>query len=258
MTELLMAAMPPDLSTAVIVTLLATSFAASLMTVSMGIGGGALMLAVMASLMPPVALIPVHGLVQLGSNVGRAAMFARLTHWPAVPWFAVGSVVGVAVGGGIAVNLSPSLVLIGVGLFVAWSVLAKPPAWLKRWPWLTGGVSSVLTMFFGASGVFVAGYSKSLGLDRHGFVATHAMLMTIQHSLKSVAFGALGFVFAPWAGLTAGLILAGFAGTYIGRLILRRLTDKRFGQVLDVVLLLMALRLVYGGVALELGWSDPK
>jgi uncharacterized membrane protein YfcA len=163
-------------------------------------------------------------------------------------------VLGVAFGGAVAVNIPPWMVLVGVGLFVGWSVLSKPPAWLKRWPWLTGWVSSVLTMFFGASGVFVAGYSKSLGLDRHGFVATHAMLMTIQHGLKIAAFGVLGFAFAPWVGLSVGLIVAGFAGTVAGRLVLRKISDHRFGQVLDIMLLLMALRLIYGGVAMALGW----
>jgi hypothetical protein len=40
--------------------------------VAFGIGGGAALLAVMASLVPPAALIPVHGVVQVGSNLGRA------------------------------------------------------------------------------------------------------------------------------------------------------------------------------------------
>ena len=52
-------------------TLLAVSTAGSFITAAFGIGGGAVMLATMALILPAPALIPVHGVVQLGSNVGR-------------------------------------------------------------------------------------------------------------------------------------------------------------------------------------------
>src|SRR5690606_26339709 len=144
---------------------------------------------------PPLALIPVHGVVQVGSNLGRAVIFMRHTFWPALPWFAAGSVIGVAIGGNIAMNLAPWVVQIGIGVFIFWSILARPPRWLSQWPLVTGLISSFLTMFFGASGVFVASYSKSLLLDRHSHVATHSTLMTVQHLLKTFAFGLLGFAF---------------------------------------------------------------
>ncbi|MBD3765767.1 MAG: sulfite exporter TauE/SafE family protein, partial [Rhodobacterales bacterium] len=59
--DLIAALMPPDMTTGVAAALLVTSVAASFITIAFGIGGGVLLLAVMASLVPPVALIPVHG-----------------------------------------------------------------------------------------------------------------------------------------------------------------------------------------------------
>jgi len=41
----------------------AASFATSFLTAAFGIGGGAVLLAILASLMPSAALIPVHGVV---------------------------------------------------------------------------------------------------------------------------------------------------------------------------------------------------
>lgn len=72
MTESLVSLLPPDVAAPIVALLLGTSFLASLITVAFGIGGGALLLAVMAVTMPPAALIPVHGVVQVGSNLGRA------------------------------------------------------------------------------------------------------------------------------------------------------------------------------------------
>ena len=57
--------------------LAAASFVTSFITAAFGIGGGGVLLALLASVLPPAALIPVHGLVQLGSNAGRAAIMAR-------------------------------------------------------------------------------------------------------------------------------------------------------------------------------------
>ena len=224
------------------------SFLGSFITVSMGIGGGAMVLAVMASLVPPTALIPIHGVTQVGSNAIRAMVLGKHTFWPPVAAFGIGSIIGVMIGGAIVIDLPPAYVQIGVGLFVIWSVAAKPPKWLVQWPAVTGLISSILTMFFGASGVFVSGYVKSLSLGREAHVATHAVLMTMQHLLKVIVFGVLGFAFGPWIGFVTVMIAAGFLGTLAGRHVLRRMNDAIFGTVLNVILLTLAARLIWQGV----------
>jgi len=148
------------------------------------------------------------------------------------------------------VQLHPGWIQVGVGLFILWSVLATPPAFLQRSGMVTGLFSSFLTMFFGGTGPFVATYVKAQKLDRHSHVATHAMLMTVQHLLKTIAFALLGFAFAAWAGLIAMLIGFGVLGTLVGRLALARIDEKRFKFVLNAVLTILALRLIYAGASL--------
>ncbi len=229
--------------------LFSASFVGSFITVALGIGGGMILLALMATLIPPVALIPVHGVIQLGSNVNRAIVMGRHTYWPPVMAFGIGGVIGISIGGAIVVDLPPSAVQIGVGVFVIWSVLRKPPGWLTRWPWVTGMISSFLTMFFGATGVFVAGFVRSLGLGREAHVATQAILMTLQHLLKVIVFGLLGFAFGPWLGFMAIMIATGLLGTLLGRQVLRRMNDAIFGKVLNWILIALALRLIWQGIA---------
>ncbi|MCV3272047.1 sulfite exporter TauE/SafE family protein [Roseobacter sinensis] len=237
----------------VALTLLGLSFLSSLITAAFGIGGGTMMLAVMATLLPASALIPVHGLVQLGSNAGRACVFRHQINRAHLLPFTVGAVLGVAIGSSVVVQLDAGALQMIVGLFVLWTLYLPIPRLMKRSAGLTGALSSGLTMFVGGTGPFIAAFVKTLGFDRTTHVATHAAMMTVQHLLKTVAFGLLGFAFSQWIGFVVLLILFGFLGTLAGRSVLVRLNEALFQRVLTAFLTLLALRLVYAGGA-ELLW----
>ena len=237
--------LPAGLSSAEAILLLAVSLVGGIVSAVAGIGGGILMLAVLASVIPPAALIPVHGIVQIGSNIGRVIVLFKHIAWPIVPPFLIGAVVGAGLGGATAVNLPPDVVRLAVGLFILWSLVANPPGILRRHGWLNGGISSYLTMFVGASAPFVLVYVKAQDLGRLGQVGTHAVLMTLQHILKTLIFGFLGFAYGPWISIVIGLIATGFVGTLIGRSVLGRTSDTRFALVVNVVLAAVALRLIW-------------
>ncbi len=203
------------------------------------------MLAALASVVPPAALIPLHGIVQVGSNIGRVILLTRHVAWHVLPAFVVGAVVGSALGGATAINLPPEMVRLAVGLFILWSLVAKPPGLLRKHGWLNGVISSYLTMFVGASAPFVMVYVKAQDLGRLGQVGTHAALMTSQHVLKTAIFGVLGFAYGPWIGLVIALIAFGFLGTLVGRHFLGKTTDRRFAKIVNFVLAAAALRLIW-------------
>ena len=241
--------LPPEIDPVIALALVATSFATSFITAAFGIGGGVVLLGILASLLPPAALIPVHGVVQLGSNTGRALLMrAHVSRAELVP-FIGGALIGVAIGGLVVVDLPPAAIQICVGLFIFWSVLARPPALMRQSVWISGTISSFLTMFFGATGPFVAAYLKTLGFERMALVATHSACMTVQHLLKVVAFGLLGFAFGPYLLLIAGMIGLGFLGTVVGRRVLMRIDEVRFKFVLNAILIVLALRLIWAGTS---------
>lgn len=241
--------LPPDLPAAATLGLIAASCFTSFLTAAFGIGGGLVLLAVLAAVLPPAALIPVHGVVQLGSNVGRAAVLRKHVAWQFLPPFLAGSAGGAILGGSLVVSLPPGVVQAGVGLFIVWSVFFRPPRAIRRFAWLTGALSSFLTMFFGATGPFVMAYLRTLDLERHALVGTHATFMTLQHLLKTLVFGLLGFAFAPWLPLIVAMIASGFLGTLVGRAVLTRTDETRFSLVLNTILLILAARLIWAGLS---------
>ncbi len=246
MTDLLL---PAEISPLVASLLMGVSFVASLITAAFGIGGGVVMIAVLASFLPPAALIPVHAVVQVGSNAGRALIMRAHIDWPVWLVFLAGTVIGIVLGGLIVVDLPPALIQIGIGLFILWTIFFKPPGFLRHSAWLAGGVSSVLTMFFGATGPFVSAYLKTRQYDRMGQVAMQGACMTAQHLLKVVAFGVLGFAFGPYILLIVGLIGFGFLGTLAGKRLLMQIDEKRFKFALNAILVVLSARLIWAGTS---------
>ncbi len=249
MTELFY--FPESLSPAISWSFVLLSFFTSLLTASFGLGGGAVLLAVMAQTMPVTALIPVHGAVQTGSNLGRTLIMLPNVRWDLLSWFLLGSLVGALLGGNLVISLPQDFLRALLGAFILFSV------WGASWrfsrvsrPLLSGGgfITTFLTMFVGVAGPLVVGFIRAFGLSSVGLVATTAACMATQHILKIVIFGFLGFAFAPYLPLIALMILSGFFGTVLGRKVLMKIDQKLFSRVLNIILTLLALRLIFTAV----------
>jgi len=232
--------------------LVALSLVTSALTAAAGIGGGLVLLSVMASFLPPVVVIPTHGVVQLGSNAGRAALMRHHIDRRILLPFALGSVLGVVLGAKLFVALPTPVLQTILGSFVlavVWLPKLKASHIPNRGFTLVGIVGSFCTMFVGATGPFVASFITPDRLQRHAVVATHATCMTVQHTLKVVAFGCLGFAFLPWLPLLAAMVGAGFLGTMLGKRLLDRLPHHIFARAFKVILTVLALRLLYAAVS---------
>lgn len=250
---------PESLTPFVFWLLVGTSFFTSFLTTAAGIGGGVTLLAVMAQVMPPFALIPVHGVVQFGSNFSRFAIMFKDIDWAFLGWFLLGSIAGAAVGAQIVVTLPTAVLQALLGGFILYSVWGtRPGGWRTSTASIigAGGLTTLASMFVGATGPLVMALIAPFGYDRMTKVATFAGGMVIQHGLKAIVFGLVGFAFASFIPLMLLMIVAGFAGTIVGRRVLLRQSEARFGQVLNIVLTLLALRLFWqAGLAYLAGLS---
>jgi uncharacterized protein len=250
-----MAFLPAGIDGLTALLLIVASFFTSALTAAFGIGGGVAMLGALAGAAPPNLIVAVHGVVQLGSNLGRAILQRAHANWPAIGRFMLGSAIGVALGAALFVQL-PRAVLLGVlALFILAMVwLPKPriPGFSKAGLFLGGVISSILTMFIGATGSFVQALIMPLGLDRKAFVATHAAMMVGQHLLKVIAFGLLGLALIAWLPLVAAMIVSGFIGTVSGTKLLNRMPESLFQITLKILLTLIALDLIRQAAGIRL------
>ncbi len=249
------ALLPPDVAPPFAGLLIAVSFLTSALTAAFGIGGGLALLAVMATGLPVATLIPVHGVVQFGSNAGRALVQRRHIDWRLTAIFCAGGLAGAIVGARTVTALPDAPMKVAIGVFVLFMVWGPKPRSVGASDWavaLGGAVGGALTMFFGATGPFTAAVLNARNLTRHVQVATFSVCMTVQHVVKVAAFGLLGFAFGPWALLIGAMIATGFLGTLAGSHLLARLPEAAFKRGLKALLTLLALQLMWVGVR---GWT---
>lgn len=236
---------------AVFLLLMVASALGSFLTASLGVGGGVMLLGVMAQVLPPQLIIPLHGVAQLGSNAGRAAMSWRHIDWRLIAAFLPGAVVGALIGSFVLVALPPAVMYLTIALFILYLCWGPklPKMVLGSWGTvLAGGVTTFITLFAGATGPLVAAFIKQIYADRFRTVATFAMAMSLQHVLKIAVFEIAGFPLEPWLPLLACMIVSGAIGTWVGLKLLKRMSDHHFQRIFNIALTLMALRLIWQSV----------
>ena len=99
-------------------------------------------------------------------------------------------------------------------------------------------------MFIGATGPLAMALIPRKKMQSQQISATHAMMMIMQHALKAVIFGALGFEFKEWAIFLLLMLISGFVGTYSGSSLLRRLPQHYFQHSITAILTLLAIKML--------------
>ena len=247
-----MTLLPPEVGVGFAIGLIVLSYFTSALTAIAGVGGGIFLIGVMASFLPPAIVIPIHAVVQLGSNSGRAALMRRDIDWRIASYFALGAIVGIVIEAKIFVALTTQTLQLLLGLFILFSIwtpkLKASNIPTRAFP-LVGAVGTFCTMFVGATGPFIAAFLSPERLGRHKVVATAASCMITQYILKIIAFGILGFKFLPWLPIVGAMVASGFLGTLSGRKLLDRIPEHVFVHLFRVVVTLLAIRLLWAAIS---------
>lgn len=228
--------------------LIVTAFFTSMFTASFGAGGGVMMLSVMAQVVPPSVIIPLHGIIQLGSNGGRALMSYSHIDWALLKVFVPGVMVGSCVGLFVLVSLPTDVIYLtiaGFVLFLCWGPTVPPIVLGKMGVAIAGGVTAFIGLFVGASGPLVGAFVKQIHVARLTTIATFAAAMSAQHVTKLVVFSQVNVDFLPWLPLLLCMIIVGAIGTWFGLHVVKRMSDVYFQHLFKFVLTALALRLIW-------------
>ncbi|MEM1331882.1 MAG: sulfite exporter TauE/SafE family protein [Actinomycetota bacterium] len=239
-----------------IVTVAVAAVTTSILSAVAGLGGGVILLAVIAQFVAPTVAIPIQGAIQLASNSSRAWFLRDDVSWAPVGWSSIlllpASLLGVAV----AASLPDDTMRLVLACFVL--VLAWRPSLLK-WrsseslprPALVavGGVSGFVNTTVGASGPVASPFFKAATATHVAFVATAAVTQVFAHAAKLVAFTADGWNVSDHVGVIAVGIGGVVIGSRIGTRLVGRISEQRLGTLFRVVLTALAVRLIVTAIA---------
>jgi uncharacterized membrane protein YfcA len=248
------------MTVAEILLLSGTAFLTSALTAVAGAGGGTALIAVMLQLLPPAAAIPVHGAVQLASNTTRVWLLRRHMAWPVIWRFALPMPLGVALGLALFQGLPAAAIELLIGCFVLLTLgLRRIGRWRDRdvplWAfWPIGFVTGALNMVVGVIAPILGVVLVRRDLSKEATVGTLGFFGFVGNLLKIAGFSLIGFSFAEYGPLIAGMVPAAILGTRAGRHLLGRIDERRFLLAFRVVLAALALKLIaVDGLATLLG-----
>lgn len=228
-------------------------FAGFLTTVA-GVGGGLTLIAVLSGFTPldPKEVVGLTAPVLLLANAQRAWLFRAHIERPVAGWFLVGAVPAVVVAAATLPHLPARAIQIGIALlllvFVAERLMRRssPPAVgvpLRGFVGV-GSASGILSATVGGSGPFSAPFFNGYGLARHRFVGTNASVNAVQHLLKTAVFAVVGVLTVPVLPVAALAAATSMIGNKLGELVLDRISERTFVDLLLVALTIAAVRLL--------------
>ena len=225
------------------------TFFTSAIAAVVGLGGGMILIAVLPSFLPVNALVPVHGLTQMSSNLSRAVFGYKDVKVEVIPKFLLGSILGISFFATILSFISLEYVPLFIGIYILLSLWSKKfNEKIKRYE------SYVLIGFFQTGFSIVVGATGPLATtllvkdynDKDIVVATAAALMSITHTLKVFVFMFFGFIFSDYITILIAMITGAIIGSYTGTQLRDKIDGKRFMLILKILLSFMAIKLIVG------------
>lgn len=232
--------------------LVAVAFLISIWNTSVG-PSGAVTFVAMATILPTAVVVPIHAVTETAANVVRTAVLREFIDWRFVLPFALGGLLGFAVGIPLLneISLSETFLQLILGTFilvVTWVPLARLTPEKGIFAGAGGAISSFLTLFVGATAPLVAATIGQRHQDHRKVIGTSAVCMFFQHSFKIPVFGLLGFSFGAYANLLLFLVAATTIGTLIGRQLLINVPLRLIKAIFKTVITLLALNLLRQGL----------
>ncbi len=205
------------------------------------------LIAILPSFLPLNALIPVHGLTQISSNLSRAVFRYKDIQYEVIPKFLLGSFIGIGIFASIISFISLDYVPLFIGIYILLSLWSeKFNEKIKRYEnyFLAGFFQTGLSMVVGATGPLTMALLLKDYKNKDKVVATSAALMSITHILKVFVFMYFGFVFFDYIGIIIAMIIGAIAGSWLGTKLRDKINGKKFTMILKVLLTALAIKVI--------------
>ncbi|UNU73798.1 sulfite exporter TauE/SafE family protein [Moraxella nasovis] len=221
-----------------------------------GVGGGTILIGLMPMFLPAFAIVPIHGITQLSSNVSRIWFGRDEIDFTHLKPFVIGAFTGVIVFGVLVRFVQLDL----VPLFIACYILltqhsSRINQLLKGIEnfYLIGFLQVGIGMFVGAPGPLHMPMLLKLYDDKSVAVTVGSMMMTVVHTLKLMVYVSMGFAFWQYWQLIGLMVAAAVFGSYLGVRLRHRLPMTWLKVAMPWILTVIAIKIIWDN-AVKFGW----
>ncbi len=218
-----------------------------------GFGGAAVLLPFLVLVFGVRDAVPILTVAQLIGNGSRVWFNRRELNMAVVAWFAVGAVPSALLGGFLFATapLKALTRLLGAFLLliVIWRHLRPAPA--RRLPLKSfvaiGAGASFLSALLGSVGPIMAPFFLGYGLVKAAYIGTEALATVVMHVTKLVAYRQASVLSASavMIGLALGTLM--IAGSWAGKRIVDRLSERVFVMIVEAVLIIAGMLFLVRG-----------
>ena len=231
------------------VLLMIVSLVGFIISSTFGVGGALLLIPLLAQRMPAAHAVALSAPVMLFNNVLKCVAFRKNIDRRAAFLVSALALPGAFAGAWYASRTDDRFILIGIAALIVLSIVVErgfdrkvkmSDRALLLWGAFTGAVSGLC----GAAGPPTAIGLRGYGLDREGFVGTVALFAILLQLAKLPAYIGTGVLpFERWP-LALCLSVAALIGVAVAPSLLRKVPQKAFGVVLDVLLVISAVFII--------------
>lgn len=225
----------------------AAALLASTLAAVTGFGGAAIMLPVLVWAVGVRDAVPILTVAQLLGNLSRVWFNRGDLSFPVVGRFMLGAVPTAAIGGVIFATVPAAALVRLLGAFLLLIVAVRHTTWGKDVRISLSGfmplgfVSGLISALVGTVGPFMAPFFLSYGLVKGAYIGTEALSTVAMHVTKLGVYGSYDLL-GPSSlivGVAIGLVM--FGGSYLGKLLLDKVSEGVFPYLIEAVLIAAGL-----------------
>ncbi len=247
------------------VVLITASLVGSGISVVAGFGGGLLVFAVLAATLDFIYVIPMHGAVMLSANVARVTMFWKDVDRAALKFFLITFVPAAALSTVawyylIETAAAQPYIKIVIAIFLI-LFIAVPDFKVKstnriKIMAMAGLICGLLVMLFNVGPLLVP-FLIALDLKKNAFIGTFAFVTMVVTIAKVPLFFLIADRLSFDIGLlTVLMILACLLGSYAGKAISGRVSERLFKTIVKIILIAISAKmLIWDGARVLLAGS---
>ena len=240
--------------------LIVAAFITSSISAVLGMGGGIILLGIMAILIPEgYVVVALHGIIQIVSNITRSYVFRKHIKGNIIRQYFPGAILGLCFSALIIIILIESFDVQSakdikvdilkplIGIFIIWFLFGRYPQIKDKQPHFfgVGAMSGLTTVFIGATGPLIAPFFLKGKLTKENIIANKAVCQAISHAGKIPLF-VLFFEFNYFSEIQIliPLTIAVFVGTNVGKKILEFIPEIAFQILFKMALTIIAIKLI--------------